>query len=55
VSAPPFLARPWCHLDPVVWDRVEVKQGKPECIEINGLEDAVKLAVCSCIKFDSQK
>jgi hypothetical protein len=28
---------------------------RPECIEINGLEDAVKLAVCSCIKFDSQK
>ncbi len=26
----------------------------PECIENNGLEDAVKLAVCSCIKIDSQ-
>ncbi len=29
--------------------------GATECIEINGLEDAVKLAVCICIKFDSQK
>ncbi len=25
------------------------------CIEINGLEDAVKLAVCLFVKFDSQK
>ncbi len=27
----------------------------PECVEINGLEDAVKLAVCLFVKFDSQK
>ncbi len=27
----------------------------PECIENNGLEDAVELAVCSCIKIDSHK
>ncbi len=25
------------------------------CIEINGLEDAVKLAVCLFVKFDSRK
>ncbi len=25
----------------------------PECIEINGLEDAVKLAVCLFVKFDA--
>jgi hypothetical protein len=28
---------------------------KPECIEIDGLEDAAKLVVCICIKFESQK
>jgi hypothetical protein len=26
-----------------------------ECIEINGLEDAVELAVCLFVKFESQK